>query len=186
MPTIQRQFARSRIRVMTAGAVLGLTGLLGPHMAGAQTEIKLGHVGEPGSIFQKSADEFARRANARLGGKAKVVVYGSSQLGGDKEMIQKLKLGTLDMAVPSTVMSSEVDLVGMFEMPYIVKDRAHMARIEKEVFWPSIAPAIEKKGLKVLAVWENGCATLPTTSGRSRGRRISRASSCACLRASGE
>jgi len=156
MPTIQRQFARSRIRVMTAGAVLGLTGLLGPHMAGAQTEIKLGHVGEPGSIFQKSADEFARRANARLGGKAKVVVYGSSQIGGDKEMIQKLKLGTLDMAVPSTVMSSEVDLVGMFEMPYIVKDRAHMARIEKDVFWPGIAPAIEKKGLKVLAVWENG------------------------------
>jgi len=49
-----------------------------------------------------------------------------------------------------------VDLIGMFEMPYIVKDRAHMGRIEKEVFWPSIEPAIEKKGLKVLAVWENG------------------------------
>jgi len=44
----------------------------------------------------------------------------------------------------------------MFEMPYIVKDRAHMGRIEKEVFWPSIEPAIEKKGLKALAVWENG------------------------------
>jgi tripartite ATP-independent transporter DctP family solute receptor len=53
-------------------------------------------------------------------------------------------------------MSSEVDLIGMFEMPYIVKDRAHMARIEKEIFWPDIAPAIEKKGLKVLSVWENG------------------------------
>jgi TRAP-type transport system periplasmic protein len=122
----------------------------------AQTEIKLGHVGEPGSLFQKSADEFAKRANAKLAGKAKVLVYGSSQLGGDKEMIQKLKLGTLDMALPSTVMSSEVDLVGIFEMPYIVKDRAHMGRIEKEIFWPTIEPAIEKKGLKVLAVWENG------------------------------
>jgi tripartite ATP-independent transporter DctP family solute receptor len=122
----------------------------------AQTEIKLGHVGEPGSLFQKSADEFAKRANAKLAGKAKVIVYGSSQLGGDKEMIQKLKLGTLDMAVPSTVMSSEVDMLGIFEMPYIVKDRAHMARIEKEIFWPTIEPAIEKKGLRVLAVWENG------------------------------
>jgi tripartite ATP-independent transporter DctP family solute receptor len=122
----------------------------------AQTEIKLGHVGEPGSLFQKSADEFAKRANAKLAGKAKVIVYGSSQLGGDKEMIQKLKLGTLDMALPSTVMSSEVDLAGIFEMPYIVKDRAHMARIEKEIFWPTIEPAIEKKGLRVLAVWENG------------------------------
>jgi TRAP-type transport system periplasmic protein len=122
----------------------------------AQTEIKLGHVGEPGSLFQKSADEFAKRANAKLGSKAKVIVYGSSQLGGDKEMIQKLKLGTLDMAVPSTVMSSEVDLLGIFEMPYIVKDREHMGRIEREIFWPKIEPEVEKKGLKVLAVWENG------------------------------
>jgi tripartite ATP-independent transporter DctP family solute receptor len=122
----------------------------------SQTEIKLGHVGEPGSIFQKSADEFARRANAKLGSKAKVVVYGSSQLGGDKEMLQKAKLGTVDMVVPSTVMSSEADLFGVFDMPYLVKDRAHMRKIEKEVFWPKIAPEAEKKGLKVLAVWENG------------------------------
>ena len=141
-------------------AILALTALAaGFGFAGAahaQMEIKLGHVGEPGSLFQKSADEYAKRANAKLGGKAKVVVYGSSQLGGDKEMVQKLKLGTLDMAVPSTVMSSEVDLFGIFEMPYIVKDRAHMARIEKEIFWPKLEPEAEKKGLRVLAVWENG------------------------------
>ena len=62
-----------------------------------------------------SADEFARRANARLGDKAKVVVFGSSQLGGDKELLQKVKLGTVDMALPSTVMSSEADLFGVFE-----------------------------------------------------------------------
>jgi len=122
----------------------------------SQTEIKFGHVGEPGSLFAASADEFARRANAKLGGKAKVVVYGSSQLGGDKELLQKLKLGTVDMALPSTVMSSEADLFGVFEMPYLVKDRKHMSRIEKEVFWPKIAPEAEKKGLKVIAVWENG------------------------------
>ena len=124
--------------------------------AHAQVEIKLGHVGEPGSLFQKSADEFAKRANAKLGGKAKVVTYGSSQLGGDSEMIQKLKLGTIDMALPSTVMSSQVDLFGVFEMPYIVKNRQHMAKIEKEVFWAKLAPEAEKKGLKVIAVWENG------------------------------
>lgn len=122
----------------------------------AQTEIKFGHVGEPGSLFAASADEFARRANAKLGNKAKVVVFGSSQLGGDKELLQKLKLGTVDIALPSTVMSSESDLFGVFEMPYLVKDRAHMGRIEKEVFWSKLAPEAEKKGLKVIGVWENG------------------------------
>jgi TRAP-type transport system periplasmic protein len=122
----------------------------------AQTEIKFGHVGEPGSLFAASAEEFAKRANAKLGGKAKVVVYGSSQLGGDRELLQKLKLGTVEIALPSTVMSSEADLFGVFEMPYLVKDRKHMQRIEKDVFWKTLAPAAETKGLKVLAVWENG------------------------------
>jgi tripartite ATP-independent transporter DctP family solute receptor len=122
----------------------------------AQTEVKFGHVGEPGSLFAASADEFAKRANAKLGAKAKVVVFGSSQLGGDKELLQKLKLGTVDMALPSTVMSSEADLFGVFEMPYLVKDREHMKRIEKDVFWKTLAPAAEAKGLKVIAVWENG------------------------------
>jgi tripartite ATP-independent transporter DctP family solute receptor len=122
----------------------------------AQTELKFGHVGEPGSLFAKSAEEFAKRANDKLKGKVKVVVFGSSQLGGDKELLQKVKLGTVDLALPSTVMSSESDLFGIFEMPYLVKDRKHMGAIEKEVFWPRLAPEAEKKGLKVLAVWENG------------------------------
>lgn len=147
----------SSARRAACGTLLAAAAALAVHGAAhAQAEFKVGHVGEPGSIFQKSADEFARRANAKLGGKLKVVVYGSSQLGGDKELIQKVKLGTVDMAVPSTVMTSEVDQFGLFDLPYIVKDRAHMARIEKEVFWPSMAPLAEKKGLKVLAVWENG------------------------------
>ena len=147
----------TRLLRSLAATALGCAGLLiAASPAFAQLEVKFGHVGEPGSIFQQSADEFAKRANARLAGKAKVVTFGSSQLGGDKEMLQKLKLGTIDMALPSTVMSSEVDLFGIFEMPYIVKDRAHMGRIEKEIFWPKLEPAAEKKGLKVLAVWENG------------------------------
>ncbi len=147
---------RTPFRTLAATALCGAALLLVVAPAFAQQEIKVGHVGEPGSIFQLSADEFAKRANAKLGGKAKVVTFGSSQLGGDKEMLQKVKLGTLDMVVPSTVMSSEVDLFGVFEMPYLVKDRAHMGRIEKEVFWTKLAPEAEKKGLKILAVWENG------------------------------
>ena len=122
----------------------------------AQLELKFGHVGEPGSLFDVSATEFAKRANAKLAGKATIVVYGSSQLGGDKEMLQKLKLGTLDFALPSTVMSSESDVFGLFEMPYLVKDRNHMQKIEKAIFWSKLEPAAEAKGLKILAVWENG------------------------------
>ncbi|MFQ5742492.1 MAG: TRAP transporter substrate-binding protein [Acidobacteriota bacterium] len=119
-------------------------------------ELKFGHVGAPGSLFAVSAEEFARRANERLGERAKVVVFGSSQLGGDEVLLQKLKLGTVDLALPSTIMSSYVDEFGLFEMPYLVNDRQQMRRIEKEIFWPQLAPLAEAKGYKIIAVWENG------------------------------
>ncbi len=136
--------------------VFGAIAMLAAGPAFAQIEIKFGHVGEPNSLFDASAREFAKRANEKLGAAAKIVTFGSSQLGGDKELLQKLKLGTVEMALPSTVMSSEAELFGLFELPYLVKDRAHMGRIEKAIFWPALAPAAEAKGLKILAVWENG------------------------------
>ncbi|MEE4165909.1 MAG: TRAP transporter substrate-binding protein [Desulfocapsaceae bacterium] len=119
-------------------------------------ELKFGHVGAPGSLFLACADEFAKRANEKLGDKAKIVTFGSSQLGNDQEMLKKLKLGTIDFSLPSTVMSSVVDQIGVFEMPYLVLDRDHMRKIRDEVFWPMIAPKVEEKGYTVVAVWENG------------------------------
>jgi tripartite ATP-independent transporter DctP family solute receptor len=41
-------------------------------------------------------------------------------------------------------------------MPYLVLDRDHMRKIRDEVFWSMIAPKVEEKGYKVIAVWENG------------------------------
>ena len=122
----------------------------------AETEIKLGHVGAPGSLFAQSADEFANRVNAKLGTRAKVVVYGSSQLGSDTELLKKLKLGTVDLALPSTVMTSVAAEFGVFEMPYLVQNRAHAARIAKDIIKPVLGPIVEKQGFKILAVWENG------------------------------
>ena len=124
--------------------------------AAAQMEIKLGHVGEPGSLIETTSQEFAKRANAKLGTKAKVVVYGSSQLGSDSELMKKLKLGTVELAQPSTVMSSYVPSFGLFEMPYLVKDRDHMARIRDQIVFPKMVPEAEKAGYRVLGVWENG------------------------------
>jgi len=147
-------------KLMTAVAATAIfaTGLVAGSVSAsaAEIELKFGHVGAPGSLFDASVNEFARRVNASMAGKVKVNTFGSSQLGKDKELMQKLKLGTVDFALPSSVMSSVVDEAGMFEMPYLVQDRAHMSRIENDIFWPELAPLIEAKGYKVLALWENG------------------------------
>jgi tripartite ATP-independent transporter DctP family solute receptor len=133
-----------------------LIGVFAMPFAAQAVELKFGHVGAPGSLFQISVDEFAKRVNAQLGNDVKVVAFGSSQLGKDRELLRKLKLGTVDFCLPSTVMSSVVDEFGMFEMPYLVKNRLHMRAIRDQLFWAKLAPAVEKQGYKVIAVWENG------------------------------
>ncbi len=143
---------RHFVALTSATAAAAFTG----GRAVAQTEIKLAHVGKPGSLLEMTSQEFAKRANAKLGDKAKVVVYGSSQLGGDSELMKKLKLGTVELAQPSTVVSSYVPSFGVFEMPYLVKDRDHMARIREQIVFPKMAPEAEKAGYQIIGVWENG------------------------------
>lgn len=119
-------------------------------------ELKFGHVGKPGSLFAESVENFAKIANAKLGSKAKVTVFGSSQLGDDKAGMQKLKLGTVDMWLPSSVMASIHDEFGVFDMPFIIKDRNHMMKVEKSVL-PKMAKNLEAKtGYQFIGVWENG------------------------------
>ena len=148
--------------------LLGAAALtLGSTAVHAQMEIKLGHVGGPGSLLEQSANEFARVANERLGNKAKVVVFGSSQLGGDSEMMQKLRLGTLELSIPTTIMSSHVPAFGMFEMPYLVKNRDHMKKIETEVLRPTMLPLAEKRASKFWASGKTAFGTSPTTANPS-------------------
>ncbi|MGO1117849.1 TRAP transporter substrate-binding protein [Rhodovibrionaceae bacterium A322] len=141
--------------IKLAGAAT-VAALLSSQAMASEMVLKFGHVGKPGSLFEISANEFAKRANEKLAGKARVEVFGSSQLGKDKELLKKLKLGTITFALPSSVMASQVDEFGMFDMPYLVKDRAHMAKIEAEIVRPTLLPIAEDKGLKILALWENG------------------------------
>ena len=143
-------------KTAVAIAVSAVVGMAASLPAQAQQEIIFGISAKPGSLQHQTAVEFTRLANKRLENKATVKLFDSAQLGKDKELMQKLKLGSVHIALPSSIMSSVADEFGLFDMPFLVKDRAHMARIENDIFWGQIAPAAELKGYKVLAVWENG------------------------------
>ncbi|MCP5080814.1 MAG: TRAP transporter substrate-binding protein [Alphaproteobacteria bacterium] len=118
--------------------------------------LKFGHVGKPGSLFEASVMEFAKRANAKLGDRAEVQVFGSSQLGKDKELLQKLKLGQITFSLPSSVMSSVADEFGVFEMPYIIKSRNHMMKVQAAIGESVLNKAAKSKGYRILTYFENG------------------------------
>ncbi|SFA96954.1 tripartite ATP-independent transporter solute receptor, DctP family [Poseidonocella pacifica] len=117
--------------------------------------LRFGHVGAPGSLFEATADNFRDCSNAALGDKAEMQTYGSSQLGTDKEMLQKLKLGQAQFALPSSVMSSVDDAFGIFEMPYIIKDRDHMRRVQAEMM-DEFQGAAHENGYHIVGLAENG------------------------------
>jgi tripartite ATP-independent transporter DctP family solute receptor len=121
----------------------------------ADITMRFGHVGKPGSLFEATANHFASCVAEKSGGKVEVQTFGSSQLGNDKELLQKLKLGQVDFALPSSVMSSVDGLFGVFEMPYIIKDRDHMRRVQ-EALMDKFQTAATNNGYYIVGLAENG------------------------------
>ncbi|KAF0674673.1 TRAP transporter substrate-binding protein [Profundibacterium mesophilum] len=140
---------------LTRFAAAAVAALVASQAQAAEMTMKFGHVGAPGSLFEASVDHFAQCANDALGDKGEVQTFGSSQLGKDKELLQKLKLGQVDFALPSSVMSSVDDVFGIFEMPYIIKDRDHMRRVQ-DAMMDKFQGAAESNGYHIVGLAENG------------------------------
>ena len=146
---------RAGAGIRAAVLASSLAAFAGP-VAAADMVLRFGHVGEPGSLFEASVDVFVEKANARLGDRAEVQGFGSSQLGKDSELLQKLKLGQVDFALPSSVMSSVADEFGVFEMPYIITSRDHMRRVRDELGESVLDAAARERGYRILGFFENG------------------------------
>ncbi|MBW4961607.1 TRAP transporter substrate-binding protein [Sulfitobacter sp. CW3] len=138
-------------KLLAATAIAGLA----TSATAAGITMKFGHVGAPGSLFEATVDNFAECVNTTLAGEVEIQTFGSSQLGKDKELLQKLKLGQVDFALPSSVMSSVDDSFGIFEMPYIVKDRDHMRRVQG-VMMDKFQAAANANGYRIVGLAENG------------------------------
>ncbi len=158
---------RSRFLTLCAGAAVlaGLLTLATVPQVGAQQRIviRFGHVGFPESLFDLTAREYARRVNSELGARVEMRVFHSSQLGTDEDMIRGVRVGALEMFLPSTILSSVSDAFGVFEMPYIITSHKHMKAVSESpelrrlLFDPKPLSDPEPiQGLRLLAYWENG------------------------------
>ncbi len=138
------------VKLFAATAICGMA----TSLSAAET-MKFGHVGAPGSLFEATVNNFAECTNAALDGEVEVQTFGSSQLGKDKELLQKLKLGQVDFSLPSSVMSSVDDTFGIFEMPYIISDRDHMRRVQ-DAMMDKFQSAANDAGYHIVGLAENG------------------------------
>lgn len=136
-------------------ATVATTAVIAGQGYAQDTTLRFGHVGAPGSLFEATANNFAECVNGAMGDKVEVQTFGSSQLGTDEELLQKLRLGQVQFALPSSVMSSVDDIFGIFEMPYIIQSRDHMRRVQAEMM-DDFQTAANDNGYHIVGLAENG------------------------------
>lgn len=134
-------------------SALGLTIASAPLQA---DEIVFAIGGTPQSLQGQTAQEFTRRLQDRLGDEHQVQLYDSGQLGNEQQLVQKLRLGTVDLAAISSIMSSIDSKFALFDMPFLVKDRDHLERIDQNIIMHDLADGAASKGLHIVSTWENG------------------------------
>lgn len=121
------------------------------------TVMRVGHIGFAGSPFDHGTARFEKLVEARFPGRVDVQVFGAAQLGEDREMLDGLRLGTLQMHVPSSVLHSVAPEFALFDLPFLIRDRDHFRRIEASGIGDRLRQALrEDHGLVLLAFWENG------------------------------
>ena len=128
--------------------------------ASAQTPIviKFSHVVANDTPKGKGAERFKQLVEERTNGRVKVEVYANSVLYKDKEELDALQLGAVQMLAPSV---SKFGPLGVkefeaFDLPFIFPDKGVLARVAEGPIGTSLFRKLESKGIKGLAFWDNG------------------------------
>ena len=126
--------------------------------APAPIVIKFSHVVAAEAPKGKGAEYFKRLAEQRTGGRVRVEIYPDSQLYKDKEELEALQLGSVQMLAPSV---SKFGPMGVkqfeaFDLPYLFGDYAAAHRVTHGPIGRSMLHQLTKYGLAGLAFWDNG------------------------------
>jgi C4-dicarboxylate-binding protein DctP len=139
---------------------IGLVAATFSAIAMAQTPIviKFSHVVAADMLKGKASEFFAKRAVELTKGKAKVEVYANSALYKDKEEMEALQLGAVQMLAPSLAKFGPLGVKEFeaFDLPFIFDDTAELHRITQGPIGAALLAKLEPKGIKGLAFWDNG------------------------------
>lgn len=143
------------VKLSLSAALLACTVSFGA--APAQADTLIVAVGAASNSLQgRSAAKFAQDLQAAVGDAHTIEFYADGQLGDEKELMQKLRLGTVHFTLISSIMTNVAPEFALFDMPFLVQDRDHLKAIDAEIVQGELAPKAEAAGLKVLSTWENG------------------------------
>jgi len=145
-----------KLTTLCAALIAGALSL--PAFAQQPIVIKFSHVVAANTPKGKAADFFAQKANELTKGKVKVEVYANSTLYKDKEEMEALQLGAVQMLAPSLAKFGPLGVkeFEVFDLPYIFDGYDALHKVTNGEVGKQLFAKLEPKGIKGIAYWDNG------------------------------
>lgn len=125
--------------------------------------IKVGHIAPDEHSYTKGLEQFAESVEKETNGQVTFEIYGGGQLGGEREVVEQVQLGTLDMTlVTAGPLGNFVDKFSVLEMPFLFRDIDHVYKTLDGEIGKELMGLIDEQGFKTLGLWENGFRHLTT------------------------
>ena len=127
-------------------------------MAQAPIVIKFSHVVAPNTPKGKAAEKFKELGEKYTNGKVKIEVYANSSLYKDKEELEALQLGAVQMLAPSNSKFGPIGIkeFEVFDLPYILPNKAALRKVTSGPLGKKLLTLLDAKGMVGLAYWDNG------------------------------
>ncbi|MDB5770651.1 MAG: C4-dicarboxylate transporter [Burkholderia sp.] len=126
--------------------------------AEAPVVIKFSHVVANDTPKGKAAERFKELAEKATKGRVRVEVYPNSQLYSDKDEMEALQLGVVQMLAPSLAKFGQIGVreFEVFDLPYIFPNKEALYRVTEGWIGKGLLKNLEAKGITGLAYWDNG------------------------------
>jgi C4-dicarboxylate-binding protein DctP len=143
------------LRALIAACLIGLTGMA---RAAEPIVIKFSHVVAPNTPKGLGAQRFAELAAKYTDGAVRVDVYPNSTLYKDKEEMEALQLGAVDIIAPSLAKFGPLGIreFEVFDLPYIFDSYAELHKVTGGPIGQRMLDSLAPRGIKGLAFWDNG------------------------------
>lgn len=123
----------------------------------AETTLKMAYALSTNSHYGAGAAAFAKTIETSSGGEYKIQQFPNSALGGEREVIEGLQLGTIDLAIVSTGATLNfVPATGVFDIPFLFRDLAQARKVLDGDIGQKMLAEFPKRGLIALAWGEQG------------------------------
>ena len=140
-------------KLLTAACVAGVF-MAAP---AAAKNLKFAYALSTNSHYGAGADAFVKSLEASIPGKFKIEQFPNSALGGEREVLEGLQLGTIDLAVVSTGATVNfVPATGVFDIPFLFRDLQHARNVLDGEIGQKMLAEFSKRGLVGLAWGEQG------------------------------